>query len=103
MKRKQIAILSGIFAMALFATACTTTPAQRGAMGGAAVGGVAGQIIGGDTESTLLGAGAGALGGAILNDHIDSQKRDAYNQGYNQGSATSQPQQQQPSYNTAPR
>jgi hypothetical protein len=44
------------------------TPTQKGAVGGAAVGAVAGQLIGGNTKATLIGAGAGALGGALLND-----------------------------------
>jgi hypothetical protein len=29
---------------------------------------VAGQLIGGNTSATLIGAGAGALGGALFND-----------------------------------
>ena len=87
-------------------------------MWGGAVGAVAGQIIGGDTEATLIGAGAGALGGALLNDTMKSgqerARQDGYNQGYQAGQAqsynTSSPkgytptvQQQQPQYNTAPR
>ena len=47
-----------------------TTYAQRGAVSGAAVGAITGQIIGRDTKSTLIGAGAGALGGALLNDGL---------------------------------
>lgn len=47
-----------------------TTYAQRGAIGGAAAGAITGQIIGRDTKSTLIGAGAGALGGALLNDGL---------------------------------
>lgn len=62
-----------------------TTPSQRGAIGGSAMGAAAGQIIGGDTEATLIGAGLGALGGALANDYIDQQKRDAYQHGYNTG------------------
>ena len=44
------------------------TPTQKGAVGGAAAGAVAGQLIGGNTKATLIGAGVGALGGALLND-----------------------------------
>ena len=47
-----------------------TTYAQRGAVHGAAAGAITGQIIGRDTKSTLIGAGAGALGGALLNDGL---------------------------------
>lgn len=104
----MIAILALIFTV----TGCTTTPAQEGAMWGGGIGAIAGQLIGGDTESTLIGAGAGALGGAILNDHMKNQENKAYqqgyNQGYNQGQATRggssyTPTVQQPQYNTAPR
>ncbi len=60
---------------------CTTTPTQTGALGGGAIGAVAGQLIGGNTKSTLIGAGVGALGGALANDYIDKQKQQAYQQG----------------------
>lgn len=86
-----------------FVSACTSTPAQRGALGGGALGALGGQLIGGDTEATLIGAGVGALGGAILNDHIDKQKNQAYHEGYNQGSSRPAPTPPPPSYNTAPR
>ncbi|PIR05004.1 MAG: hypothetical protein COV57_01460 [Candidatus Liptonbacteria bacterium CG11_big_fil_rev_8_21_14_0_20_35_14] len=62
-------------------TGCQTTPTQSGAMWGGVIGGVAGQIIGHDTESTLLGAGAGALGGALLNNYVDNQRQRLYQQG----------------------
>ena len=61
--------------IAYFSHGCASTPAQRGAVGGAAAGAVAGQIIGRDTKSTLIGAGAGALGGALLNDSFKVEKR----------------------------
>ena len=43
-------------------------PVGVGAARGAAVGAIAGQAMKRNTKSTLIGAGAGALGGAILND-----------------------------------
>ncbi len=44
--------------------ACGYTMEQRAATG--AIGGaVAGQVIGGDTKSTVIGAGAGAVAGAV--------------------------------------
>lgn len=101
---KKSAILTGLLAMAIFMAGCQATPAQKGALGGAAVGGIAGQLIGRDTKSTLIGAGVGGLTGALLNDHIDGQKRQAYEQGHYHGQVQQQQQQQQqPSYNTAPR
>ncbi len=72
MKRKRIIILCLLLSTAIFFTACAgMSPTQRGAVGGAAVGAIAGQLIGGNTSSTLIGAGAGALGGALLNDQLD--------------------------------
>jgi osmotically inducible lipoprotein OsmB len=108
---KGLALIASI---GLLATGCQTTSAQSGAMWGGGVGAIAGQLIGGDTESTLIGAGAGALGGALLNDGLNSQKetgrQEGYNAGYNAGVAQkTAPQgytpvvQQQPQYNTAPR
>jgi hypothetical protein len=49
---------------------CSTYPtaAEVGAARGAAVGAIAGQAIGRDTKSTLIGVGVGAVGGAVLND-----------------------------------
>ncbi len=67
--------------MMLLSGCAGMTAAQKGALGGGAIGAVAGQIIGGDTEATLLGAGIGALTGAIANDYVDQQKEDAYHQG----------------------
>ncbi|MEW6236457.1 MAG: glycine zipper domain-containing protein [Candidatus Omnitrophota bacterium] len=90
MKAKKAALLGVIGALCLVTllTGCETTPAQSGALGGAVVGAAAGGLIGRSGKGALIGAGAGALGGALLNDHIDKQKREAYNQGYNQGAVT---------------
>lgn len=76
-----------LFGLTAVFQGCQSTPTQSGAMGGAAIGAIAGQLIGGDTESTLLGAGAGALGGAIMNDYRHQQKQKAYNEGYNDARA----------------
>jgi len=59
----------------LFGGCANMTPAQEGAVGGAAVGAVAGQLIGGNTTSTLIGAGVGALGGALINDELKKDKK----------------------------
>ena len=55
----------------------TATPAQRGAASGAAVGAITGQIVGKNSKSTMIGAGVGALGGALLND-AQAQRRYDY-------------------------
>ncbi len=54
----------------LFGGCANMTPAQKGAVGGAFVGGTTGALIGGSRKATLIGAGAGALGGALLNDAL---------------------------------
>ncbi|WP_217909446.1 YMGG-like glycine zipper-containing protein [Desulfosediminicola flagellatus] len=66
----QILLASLLVSMLFMGVGCSpyATPAQHGAVRGGAVGAVAGQAIGRDTKSTLIGAGAGALGGALLND-----------------------------------
>ena len=75
MKRIPIVlVLVGVLALGGLAGCETATPTQKGAMGGAAVGALAGQAIGGNTSSTMIGATAGALGGALLNDHMSQQK-----------------------------
>ena len=57
-----------------FGGCATATPTQRGAASGAAVGAITGQIIGKNSKSTMIGAGVGALGGALLND-AQAQRR----------------------------
>jgi uncharacterized membrane protein YebE (DUF533 family) len=55
---------------------------QKGAAIGAAGGALAGQMIGRDTASTLIGAGAGALIGAIggnaVDQHVTNQKQQGH-------------------------
>ncbi|WP_448821674.1 glycine zipper 2TM domain-containing protein [Cetobacterium sp.] len=43
-----------------------TPTVRRDALGGAAVGAIAGQLIGRNTAGTLIGAGIGALAGAAI-------------------------------------
>lgn len=56
----------------------TTTPsAERGGLfgagSGAAIGAIAGQLIGGDTKATLIGAAIGAVVGGLVGSYIDQQ------------------------------
>ena len=64
-----ILLVSSLLSMLLMSGGCMpyATPGERGAVSGAAVGAIAGQAIGRNTKSTLIGAGAGALGGAVIN------------------------------------
>ena len=64
--------------MVFFASGCaTTTPTQKGALAGSAVGAGLGAIIGhqsGDTgKGALIGAAAGGLGGALIGDAMASR------------------------------
>jgi outer membrane lipoprotein SlyB len=60
------------FSSAAMLSACTTT--EKGAVGGAVAGALIGQAVGGNTESTLIGAGLGAVGGAVAGELIGRQK-----------------------------
>jgi hypothetical protein len=68
-------VLCLLLTIAVLSVGCATTPVQRGAVGGGAAGAVAGQLIGGNTKSTLIGAGVGALGGALFNDTYKVERR----------------------------
>jgi osmotically inducible lipoprotein OsmB len=72
MKRKVAIVLLCLllFIPILFSGCEGMSPTQKGAVGGAAVGALGGQLIGSSTKSTLIGAGVGALGGALLNDAL---------------------------------
>jgi uncharacterized protein YcfJ len=48
---------------------------SNGAMIGGGVGALAGQAIGGNTESTLIGGGIGALAGSIFGNEAEHQAR----------------------------
>ena len=61
-------IMTGIFA------AGCESDAQTGALMGSAIGAGAGQLFGGDTESTLIGAGAGAAIGYGIGNEQDKKK-----------------------------
>nr|WP_297404954.1 YMGG-like glycine zipper-containing protein [uncultured Cetobacterium sp.] len=45
------------------------TSREKTALGGAAAGALVGQALGGDSKSTLIGAGIGALGGAAVDNY----------------------------------
>lgn len=72
MNRKSLSAIFLYLLITSFVLGCADmTPTQKGAAVGGAVGAVGGQIIGGSTGATLIGAGAGALGGALLNDALN--------------------------------
>ena len=85
---KSLALLFITTAGFLSSCAGPTGPnTQRGAVGGALLGGVAGAVIGNQSghagEGALIGAGAGAIGGAAIgNAQDEDNRRRYYNNGY---------------------
>jgi uncharacterized protein YcfJ len=75
----RTALIAGTAAMVL--GACqqpfAQAPAATGATGaalGAAGGAAAGQLIGGDTESTIIGGTLGAVGGGLIGTEAERQR-----------------------------
>jgi hypothetical protein len=64
--RLRLAVIFGAGALALAACQQPIDPQLAGVGAGAATGAAAGQLIGGDTRSTVLGAGIGGIGGGIV-------------------------------------
>jgi hypothetical protein len=68
-----ILVLVAVSAGGVLATGCASD-AQTGAGLGVLIGAGIGQAVGGDTKSTLIGAGAGAGVGYIIGNESDKQK-----------------------------
>ncbi|MBP8128025.1 MAG: glycine zipper family protein [Candidatus Hydrogenedentes bacterium] len=70
--------------MAIAVSGCETTPAEDGAVLGAALGAGTGAIIGNQSghagEGALIGAGIGALTGAIIGDAVGDSRQPQYAQ-----------------------
>ncbi|PUE11809.1 hypothetical protein B9Z51_01490 [Limnohabitans sp. T6-5] len=63
-------------AVAVLLTGCATaTSEQKGAGTGALIGAVAGQMLGHDSRSSVIGAGLGALGGYVWSKKMEDKKR----------------------------
>lgn len=62
-----------MMALAMSAALAGCTTAEKGAVGGAAIGALAGQAIGGDTEATLAGAAIGGVSGYLIGRSIDNR------------------------------
>ena len=73
-KNLLIILMVVVVSLGLVFVAGCESDAQTGALIGTAIGAGAGQAIGGDTESTLIGAGAGAVGGYIIGNERDKKK-----------------------------
>ena len=62
--------------LAVLAGCDTMTPEQRGATTGAMIGAVAGQVVGGNTRNTAIGAALGGLGGYVWSRQMEDKKRE---------------------------
>ena len=74
MKKFHAIILT--LSLSLLLVSCATVPfdrynAQKGAAIGAGAGALSGQVIGGNTESTLIGLAAGTIIGALVGNAVD--------------------------------
>ena len=75
-----MAVLSMFLLSSCMAT--TANKSQLGAAGGAGIGAIAGQAIGRNTESTLLGAAVGGLLGYIVGNEMDKYDQQRLSQVY---------------------
>jgi hypothetical protein len=66
-------VLAGLCTLTMLASGCATK-GQTGALVGSGVGALAGQAIGGNTASTLIGAGIGAGIGFIVGNEMDKKE-----------------------------
>ena len=73
-KKLLIILMVAAVSLGLVFVAGCESDAQTGVLVGSVIGAGAGQAIGGDTESTLIGAGAGAVGGYIIGNESDKKK-----------------------------
>lgn len=82
MKAKIVAVL--LFAISFSIVGCTGqyNRGQSGAAIGAAGGAVVGQIIGRNTEATLIGAAVGTMLGYIVGNEMDKYDRQNLNSAY---------------------
>lgn len=74
--KKKIAVCCFVL-LTLFVVGGCESDAQTGALIGSLAGAGIGQAIGGNTESTLIGAGVGAAGGHIVGSESDRRKERA--------------------------
>jgi outer membrane protein OmpA-like peptidoglycan-associated protein len=76
MKQTTTAVItSALLASVVLAGCETMSTQQKGVGGGAAIGAIAGQVIGRDSKSTAIGAALGALGGYVWSRQMEDKKR----------------------------
>ena len=76
MKKTATTVITLALMSSVVLTGCETmTTQQKGVGGGAAIGAIAGQVIGRDSKSTAIGAALGALGGYVWSRQMEDKKR----------------------------
>ena len=74
-------IIIGIALSALLSGGCASVTGSNvgdSTLIGAGTGAIIGQVAGGDTQSTLVGAALGAAGGALMNGYNENKRQDQY-------------------------
>lgn len=82
--------LSLLICSLFFLTSCADSQyskGQQGVAGGAAVGALVGQMIGHNTEATLIGAAVGTMLGYIVGNEMDKYDRQQLNHVYERGAS----------------
>jgi len=76
MKKTMTSLITLALMGSVVLTGCETmTTQQKGVGGGAAIGAIAGQVIGKDKKATAIGAALGALGGYVWSRQMEDKKR----------------------------
>ena len=76
MRKTTTTVITLALMSSVVLTGCETmTTQQKGVGGGAAIGAIAGQVIGRDSKSTAIGAALGALGGYVWSRQMEDKKR----------------------------
>ena len=76
MKQTTTAVITSALLASVVLSGCETmSTQQKGVGGGAAIGAIAGQVIGRDSKSTAIGAALGALGGYVWSRQMEDKKR----------------------------
>ncbi len=81
---KPVHILA-ILSILLLSSCSGMNKAQIGGLGGAGAGALVGQIIGHNTEATLIGAAVGGMLGYIVGNEMDKYDREQLNHVYERG------------------
>jgi len=71
----RISACSAVLCVGVLSLGGCATEAQTGGFAGAGIGALAGQAIGHDTESTLIGAAVGGAAGYIIGNERDKMKQ----------------------------